>query len=121
MLSAKGCFQIFIAIPNDDCTPQQLIHCLLIYLLFEYLPKGTFLAQILGEWLFFVPMPLFRCKQKYLRGGMKNTCSSLFANCSPSSVIAVTAIAGESESFGERTITAYVTWLRAILTCRVRQ
>ena len=52
-------------------TQQQLIPHLLICLLFEHLPKGTFLAQILGEWLFFVPMPLFSCKQKYLRSGEK--------------------------------------------------
>lgn len=52
-------------------TQPPLLRCLFICLVFEHLPKGTFLAQILGEWLFFVPMPLFSCKQKYLRRGKK--------------------------------------------------
>lgn len=56
-------------------TQQQLILYLLICLLFEHLPKESFLAQILGEWLFFVLMPLFSFKEKYLRKDKK--CMSL--------------------------------------------
>lgn len=52
-------------------TQQQLILYLLICLLLEHLPKETFFAQILGEWLFFVPVPLFSFKGKYLRKDKK--------------------------------------------------
>lgn len=52
-------------------TQQQLILYLLICLLFELLPKETFLAQILEEWMFFVPVPLFYFKEKYLRKDKK--------------------------------------------------
>lgn len=52
-------------------TQQQLILYLLICLLFEHLPKKTFLVQILREWLFFVAKALFSFKQKYLRKDKK--------------------------------------------------
>lgn len=99
-------------------TQQQLILYLLICLLFEHLPKETFLAQILGEWLFFVPMPLFSFKQKYLRKDKK--CMFLIAfqllffinYCYYSYCCRV-----------RRSWIGYnycVTWVRAVLACWVR-
>lgn len=99
-------------------TQQQLILYLLISLLFEHLPKETFLAQILGECLFFVPMPLFGFKQKYLRKDKK--CMFLIAfqllffihYCYYSYCYRV-----------RRSQIRYnycATWVRAVLTCWVR-
>lgn len=99
-------------------TQQQLRLYLLICLLFEHLPKETFLAQILGEGLFFVPVPLFSFKGRCLRKDKK--CMFLIAF----QLLFFINYCYYSYCYRIRRFwigyNHCVTWVRAVLACWVR-